>query len=128
MKVVAIDHVQLAMPAGGEAAARRFYGEVLGFTEVPKPEAMRARGGVWFQAGPVQVHLGVEPEMKPSLKAHPALVVTELDRYRARLAEAGCRWQDAAAEELPDVRRGHTWDPFGNRIELIEAHGRHVAR
>jgi catechol 2,3-dioxygenase-like lactoylglutathione lyase family enzyme len=126
MKVVAIDHVQLAMPTGGEAAARRFYGEVLGFTEVPKPEAMRARGGVWFQAGPVQVHLGVEPEMKPSLKAHPALVVTELDRYRARLAEAGCRWQDAAAEELPDVRRGHTWDPFGNRIELIEAHGRYV--
>ena len=124
MKVVAIDHVQLAMPAGGEAAARRFYGEVLGFTELPKPEAMRARGGVWFQAGPVQVHLGVEPEMRPSLKAHPALVVTEFDRWRAQLTAAGCRWQDAAADELPGVRRGHTWDPFGNRIELIEAYGR----
>jgi catechol 2,3-dioxygenase-like lactoylglutathione lyase family enzyme len=119
MKVVAIDHVQLAIPPGGEAAARRFYGEVLGFTEVPKPEAMRGRGGVWFQAGPVQVHLGVEPDMRPSVKAHPALVVTELDGWLARLAAAGCRWQDA--DDAPGTRRGHTWDPFGNRIELIEA-------
>lgn len=121
MKVVAIDHVQLAMPPGGESAARRFYGEVLGFTELPKPEAMRARGGLWFQAGPVQIHLGVEPDMRPSLKAHPALVVTDLDGGLARLAAAGCRWQDAVAEDMPGIRRGHTWDPFGNRLELIEA-------
>jgi catechol 2,3-dioxygenase-like lactoylglutathione lyase family enzyme len=117
MKVVAIDHVQLAIPSGGEDAARRFYGDVLGFTEVPKPEDMR--GGVWFQAGPVQIHLGAEPDMRPSLKAHPALRVTELDTWRARLAAAGCKWKDA--DEVPGTRRGHTWDPFGNRIELIEA-------
>lgn len=128
MKVVAIDHVQLAMPAGGEPEARRFYGEVLGLTEIPKPEAMRARGGLWFQAGPVQLHLGVEPDMRPSAKAHPALVVTELDRWRAQLAAAGCRWQEAAFEEMPGVRRGHTWDPFGNRIELIEAHGGYIGQ
>lgn len=121
LRVVAIDHVQLAYPPGGEAAARRFYGEVLGFTEIPKPEAMRGRGGMWFQAGPVQVHLGVEPDMRPSLKAHPALVVTELPAWQARLVAAGCRWQDAAADEQPGIQRGHTWDPFGNRIELIEA-------
>lgn len=121
MKVIAIDHVQLAMPPGGEAVARRFYGDVLGLVELAKPEAMRARGGVWFQAGPVQVHLGVEPDMRPSIKAHPALVVTDFDTWLARLAAAGCRWQDAVADELPGVRRGHTWDPFGNRIELIEA-------
>jgi catechol 2,3-dioxygenase-like lactoylglutathione lyase family enzyme len=119
MKVLAIDHVQLAIPPGGDAAARRFYGEVLGFTEVPKPEAMRARGGMWFQAGPIQLHLGVEPDMRPSLKAHPALVVTELSAWKARLAAAGCRWQDA--DEVRGTLRGHTWDPFGNRIELIEA-------
>ena len=110
MKVVAIDHVQLAIPPGSEAAARTFYGEVLGLPELPKPEAMRARGGMWFQAGPVQIHLGIE---------HPAFVVTELDAWLARLAAAGCRWQ--VADEIPGVRRGHTWDPFGNRIELIEA-------
>lgn len=121
MKVVAIDHVQLAFPPGGEAEARRFYGEVLGLAEIPKPEAMRGRGGMWFQAGPVQIHLGVEPDMRPSLKAHPALVVTELAAWQSRLVAAGCRWQDAG--EIPGTRRGHTWDPFGNRIELIEAPG-----
>ena len=119
MKIVAIDHVQLAIPPDGEPAARRFYGEVLGLVELPKPEAMRARGGMWFQAGPVQIHLGIEPGMRPSIKAHPALVVTELDTWLARLAAAGCRWQ--VADEIPGTRRGHTWDPFGNRIELIEA-------
>ena len=119
MKIVAIDHVQLAIPPGGEAAARAFYGEVLGLPELPKPEAMRARGGMWFQAGPVQIHLGIEPGMRPSSKAHPALVVTELDGWLAKLAAAGCRWQ--VADEIPGTRRGHTWDPFGNRIELIEA-------
>jgi catechol 2,3-dioxygenase-like lactoylglutathione lyase family enzyme len=150
MRVIAIDHVQLAIPPGGEPAARAFYSEVLGFVEVPRPEAMRSRGGLWFQAGPVQIHLGVEPDMRPSSKAHPALVVTELDAWLARLAAAGHRWQ--GADEIPGVpevpssqgvfdpcsahgadyadrksipcrraRRGHTWDPFGNRIELIEA-------
>jgi catechol 2,3-dioxygenase-like lactoylglutathione lyase family enzyme len=119
MKIVAIDHVQLAIPPGGEPAARAFYGDVLGLVEIPKPEPLRARGGLWFQAGPVQIHLGAEPDMRPSAKAHPALVVTELDGWLARLAAAGCKWQDAA--ELPGTRRGHTWDPFGNRIELIEA-------
>lgn len=117
MTVVAIDHVQLAIPPGGEPAARRFYGDVLGFAEVEKPEAMRARGGMWFQAGPVQIHLGIEPDMRPSQKAHPALVVDDLDAYLARLAAAGATWRDA--DELPGTRRGHTWDPFGNRIELI---------
>ena len=119
MKVVAIDHVQLAFPPGGEDAARRFYGEVLGFTELAKPDALRGRGGMWFQAGPVQIHLGVEPDMRPSLKAHPALVVTELASWQARLVAAGCRWKDA--DEVPGTRRGHTWDPIRNRIELIEA-------
>ncbi len=121
MKVVGIDHVQLAIPPGGEPAARAFYGDVLGFPELPKPEAMRGRGGMWFQAGPIQIHLGIEPDMRPSSKAHPALVVTELDAWLTRLAAAGCRWQ--IANEIPSVRRGHTWDPFGNRIELIETSG-----
>lgn len=118
MTVVGIDHVQLAIPPGGEEAARRFYGDVLGLSEVPKPEPLRARGGLWFQAGPVGLHLGIEEGMRASVKAHPALVVTDLDGHRARLTAAGARWRDA--DELPGTRRGHTWDPFGNRIELIE--------
>jgi len=119
MKVVALDHVQLAIPPGRDAEARAFYGEVLGFPELPKPEAMRARGGMWFQAGPVQIHLGIEPEMRPSVKAHPAFVVTDLPAWQARLVAAGFTWKDA--DDLPGTTRGHTWDPFGNRIELISA-------
>lgn len=118
MNVVAIDHVQLAIPPGGEPAARQFYGELLGFTEVPKPPVMAARGGMWFQAGPVGIHLGIEPDMRPSLKAHPALVVDDLDAFVVRLVAAGSRW--SPSDELPGTRRGHTWDPFGNRIELIQ--------
>lgn len=118
MQVVGIDHVQLAIPPGGEERARAFYGQVLGLVEVPKPPDMAARGGMWFQAGPVQIHLGIEPDMRPSAKAHPALVVVELDAYIARLASAGCAWKNA--NDLPGTRRGHTTDPFGNRIELIE--------
>jgi catechol 2,3-dioxygenase-like lactoylglutathione lyase family enzyme len=119
MPIVGVDHVQLAFPPGGEADARRFYGEVLGLVEIPKPEAMRARGGMWFVAGPIQIHLGLEPDMRPSTKMHPALVVDDLDAYCARLAAAGCEWRPD--DGLPGVRRGHTKDPFGNRIELIEA-------
>ncbi len=119
MTILSIDHVQLAISPGGEALARAFYGDVLGFVEVPKPEPMRARGGLWFTSGTVAIHLGIEPEMRPSVKAHPALVVRDLDGYIARLTAAGHAWR--ASDEIPNTRRGHTADPFGNRIELIEA-------
>ncbi|MCW5803321.1 MAG: VOC family protein [Deltaproteobacteria bacterium] len=125
MTVLGIDHVQLAIPPGGEERARAFYGATLGLVEVEKPAAMRGRGGMWFQAGPVQIHLGLEPEMRPSVKAHPALVVAGLDAYLARLAAAGYAWTEAT--DLPGIRRGHTTDPFGNRIELIERGGPVVA-
>ena len=115
MTVVGIDHVQLAIPPGGEAKARAFYIDVLGFHEVPKPEAMRARGGMWFAEG---IHLGIEDGMRPSVKAHPALLVRELAAVVARLATAGCEFVEA--HDQPGVRRGHIRDPFGNRIELVE--------
>ncbi len=115
MKIVRIDHVQLAIPPGGEAAARRFYGAVLGLTEIPKPEAMRARGGMWFEGG---IHLGIEEGMRPSAKVHPALVVESVDAVKQLLLAAGCEWRDA--DDLPGVKRGHTKDPFGNRIEITE--------
>lgn len=117
MGVVRIDHVQLAYPPGRDDEARRFYGEVMGFAEVEKPAAMAVRGGMWFQAGPVGIHLGVEPGFIASKKAHPALVVDDLDALVARVTAAGCPWKPS--DELPGVRRGHIQDPFGNRIELI---------
>jgi catechol 2,3-dioxygenase-like lactoylglutathione lyase family enzyme len=118
VNVVGIDHVQLPIPPGGEGAARAFYGELLGFVEVPKPPVMAARGGMWFQAGPVGIHLGIEPEMRASEKGHPALVVDDLDAFSARLTAAGFEWRPS--DEIPGTRRGHTRDPFGNRIELIQ--------
>lgn len=118
MTVLGLDHVQLAYPPDGDAQARRFYGEVMGFTEVEKPAPMRARGGMWFQAGPVGIHLGVEPGFRPSAKMHPALRVADLEALVARLVAAGFEWKPS--DELPGTRRGHTRDPFGNRIELIQ--------
>jgi catechol 2,3-dioxygenase-like lactoylglutathione lyase family enzyme len=120
--VLGIDHAQLAMPAGGEEAARAFYGGVLGLNEVPKPKPLASHGGCWFigaEAGsPFSIHLGVEADFRPARKAHPALLVADLDRLRARLAAAGAITVD---DERPiGVRRFYAFDPFGNRLELVD--------
>ena len=113
--------MQLAAPPGGEDAARRFYGELLGLAELEKPEALRGRGGVWFACGAHQLHVGIEQDFSPATKAHPALRVApgDLDRLAERLKGAGVevRWDDA----IPDARRFYIADPWGNRIELIGA-------
>lgn len=113
-----IDHIQLAMPPGGEADAEAFYHDVLGFTIVPKPPALAARGGRWFEQGGVRIHLGVEEDFRAARKAHPALVVAPFDALLARLSAVGVelRW----ADEGPGVRRAHVDDCFGNRLELID--------
>ncbi len=111
-------HVQLAMPRGREDEARAFYERVLGLEEVPKPSVLTARGGCWFREGAVELHLGVEEPFAPARKAHPAIVVDDLDAIRERLEEAG-----AAVTEnvlLDGHRRIHTSDPFGNRLELLQ--------
>jgi catechol 2,3-dioxygenase-like lactoylglutathione lyase family enzyme len=118
VRIVGIDHVQLAMPRGREADARAFYGDVLGMEEIPKPANLAARGGVWFAAGDRQVHLGVEDDFRPARKAHPALRVEDHDALRSRLAEGGyAPYED---EPLPGYRRFYVADPFGNRLEFIE--------
>jgi catechol 2,3-dioxygenase-like lactoylglutathione lyase family enzyme len=119
MRVVGLDHVQLAMPAGAEAAARRFYGELLGLTEVAKPAALADRGGCWFEGPGTIIHLGVEPGFTPARKAHPALLVDDLDACRQELASAGVPL--TPDDTLPHVRRFYAADPFGNRIEFIQA-------
>ena len=113
---VGIDHVQLGIPVGAEDEARRFYIDVLGLVEVPKPAVMAARGGAWFEAGEVRIHVGGEDPFVPAKKAHPALVMHGLADFVDRRGLT-VRWND----EIAGVVRCHVDDPFGNRIELIEA-------
>lgn len=120
MPVYGIDHVQLAMPAGGETLARRFYGDVLGLTEIPKPPNLAARGGAWFQCGPLQLHLGVEADFRPAKRAHPALLVRDLAQMIERLTGGGFEVK-YDPEPIEHFDRAFTADPFGNRIELLEA-------
>lgn len=117
-RLLALHHVQLAMPPGGEAAARAFYGGLLGLPEVAKPASLAARGGVWFERDGLRLHLGVERGFSPALKAHPAFLVAGLDAMRRRLEAAGCAV--SADEPLPGFDRLHVADPFGNRVELLE--------
>jgi catechol 2,3-dioxygenase-like lactoylglutathione lyase family enzyme len=118
MRIERIDHVQLAMPAGGEDAARRFYSGVLGIPEVPKPLELAVRGGVWFESGPLKIHLGIDPEFHAARKAHPALVVSGLESLIVSLLKAGYAVKEG--EGFSDGRHVYVWDPFGNRIELID--------
>jgi catechol 2,3-dioxygenase-like lactoylglutathione lyase family enzyme len=121
MRVLRLDHVQLAMPAGGEDLARAFYGNVLGLDEEPKAEPVRATGGVWFRGGEARVHLGVEPGFQPSRKAHPCFEVDSLDEALARCHAAGVAVSDAV--RLEGIRRCFVVDPFGNRVELMQRAG-----
>ncbi|MGO9602531.1 MAG: VOC family protein [Candidatus Binataceae bacterium] len=118
MKVTSIDHVQLAMPAGGEAEARAFYAGILGIREHPKPPHLARRGGCWFERGALKVHLGVEKEFAPARKAHPAFLVEDLPALVEALKQAGHKVVDD--EPLEGYERVYVDDPFGNRIELME--------
>jgi catechol 2,3-dioxygenase-like lactoylglutathione lyase family enzyme len=121
VQIIGLDHVQVAAPVGGESEARRFYGELLGLSELEKPEALRDRGGAWFACGAHQLHVGVARDFSPATKAHPALRVdpADLNPIAERLTAAGSavQWDDA----IPNTRRFYTADPWGNRIELIGA-------
>lgn len=117
--LTAVDHVQLAAPPGSEDRLRAYYVDVLGMTEIPKPPVLAARGGCWFQAGAVQLHLGIEADFRPARKAHPGLRVTGIEAYAERLASLGVQvtWDD----NLPGHRRFYSEDPVGNRLEFLEA-------
>ena len=117
-RVLALDHVQLAMPAGGEDRARAFYRDVLGLTEVAKPANLAARGGVWFASGSLKLHLGVEADFRPARKAHPALLVENLIALIEACASAG--FPATVDEPLEGYARAYLTDPFGNRIEVLE--------
>jgi catechol 2,3-dioxygenase-like lactoylglutathione lyase family enzyme len=115
-----LDHVQVAAPPGCEREARRFYGELIGLAELPKPEVLAGRGGAWFACGAQQLHVGVAEDFAAARKAHPALRVTDvadLERLAERLDHAGVavRWD----EDLPGAQRFSPEDPRGNRVELL---------
>jgi catechol 2,3-dioxygenase-like lactoylglutathione lyase family enzyme len=113
-----LHHVQLALPPGGEDVCRTFYCGVLGMTEVEKPPALAARGGLWVRADRLELHLGVEEDFRPQRKAHPGILVGDLDAVAARLTDHGrpVRWDD----DFPGMRRFYTEDDHGNRLEFLQ--------
>lgn len=117
-RIVGVHHLQLAMPAGQEADAERFYAGALGMERVPKPAHLAARGGCWFRADGLELHLGVEEGFRASAKAHPALRVQGLDALRSSLEATGAEVTEDA--RLAGHDRCYVRDPFGNRLELIE--------
>jgi catechol 2,3-dioxygenase-like lactoylglutathione lyase family enzyme len=119
--VYRVHHVQMAIPVGGEDDARAFYGDVLGFEEVPKPTALAARGGAWFRMADLEVHVGIDRDFVPARKAHPAFLVDDLDALAARLEDAGVEVRPDGL--FPGYRRFYVEDPFGNRIEFLQPDG-----
>ena len=117
-RVARIGHIQIAAPEGCEAAARDFYGSLLGLAEIEKPPALRARGGCWFQCGSQQLHVGVEKEFRAARKAHPAFLAARFEELRNALQERGVLVIDDA--ELPGIRRFYAEAPWGNRLEFLE--------
>ena len=117
-RVLGFDHVQIAMPPGREAEARAFYQGMLGIPEVAKPRELSGRGGCWFASGALKLHLGVESDFAPARKAHPAFIVTGLAALVAGLERNGFRITTDVP--LPGYERCFVYDPFGNRIELME--------
>jgi catechol 2,3-dioxygenase-like lactoylglutathione lyase family enzyme len=118
-RIVGIDHVQLSMPPGGEDEARAFYGSVLGLREVAKPGALAGRGGCWFASDSVAIHLGADRDHRPLAKAHPALLVADLEAVRSAITAAGIPIEDDDSGLA--VQRFYVRDPFGNRLELVDA-------
>lgn len=113
-----LDHVQVAAPTGSEETARAFYGQLLGMGEIPKPDVLLKRGGIWFQCGAHQLHIGVQDEFTAASKAHPAFAVNGIEALRNKLVSCGIE----IVEDVPleGVVRFHIRDPFGNRIEFVE--------
>jgi ubiquinone/menaquinone biosynthesis C-methylase UbiE len=117
-RIRSFDHIQVAVPRAEEARARWFYGDVLGLSEIPKPEALTGRGGAWYRCGDLALHVGLDDEFQPAHKAHPAFLVDDLEALRTRLVATGLPVHEDV--QLSGYRRFETRDPFGNRLEFME--------
>ncbi|MBE3554046.1 MAG: methyltransferase domain-containing protein [Thermicanus sp.] len=118
IKIKKLNHVQICIPVGEEEKARQFYGEILGFKEIPKPTPLLAHGGMWYQVGEIELHIGVENGEGGRSKRHPAFEVENLPEVRRYLETHGIQIQDE--QPIPSVNRFSFFDPFGNRIEFLE--------
>jgi len=117
-RIKGIDHILLAAPEGCEQAAKEFYSDILCMEEIEKPETLKKRGGVWFQFGGYQLHIGVETPFVPAKKAHPAFEVENIVELKEHLLTKGIEVIDDDART--DVKRFFVFDPFGNRLEFLE--------
>lgn len=116
-----INHLQICVPRDQEQEARSFYIDLLGLVEIPKPENLRANGGFWLSIAGIELHIGLEDQIHPS-KRHPAFEVEGLEEIKGYLFRHGVRIEDAPP--LPHHHRFSFYDPFGNRIELLERSGK----
>jgi catechol 2,3-dioxygenase-like lactoylglutathione lyase family enzyme len=115
-----IHHAQIPIPPGADAQAREFYCGVMGLPEIEKPEILRANGGFWMEVGDQQVHVSADPNPQPAnSKAHIAYEVSDLAEWKATLTAHGCNFKDG--ETIPGFIRAETRDPFGNRMEFLQA-------
>jgi catechol 2,3-dioxygenase-like lactoylglutathione lyase family enzyme len=112
-----LDHVQICIPFGAEGEARAFYTDLLGFTEIEKPDSLKANGGLWYQVGDIELHIGVENRDGYNSKSHPAFEVENIDEVRRYLEENGVPTKDE--KPIPGVKRFSFRDPFHNRIEFL---------
>lgn len=118
MAILCLEHVQIAIPIGSESRARDFYSGILGFLEIEKPASMAARKSIWFTSGSVNLHLGIEPDFHPAHRAHPAFIVQGMDAILTACTRAAISFKPDTS--FNGFRRVHVYDPFGNRLELME--------
>lgn len=119
MEILGVHHVQMTAPLGCESDARHFYGDILGLEEIPKPESLQGRGGVWFRTPVADLHIAArEKDTPPSNHRHLALQVKSVETLRLTLVEAGIKIEEAP--DVPGWRRFFAYDPFGNKIEFLE--------
>lgn len=109
---------KVVMPIGEEPSARHFWADKVGLDEVEKPVHLRPRGGCWFHTEPVWIHVGVDPNFTPATKAHPAIVVSDLDALKVQLVEGG--YSVNLGTQILGFRRFYTEDPFSNRVQFLE--------
>lgn len=117
-QIVRLQHAAVTVPTEELERAREFYTGLLGMIETPRPPEISARPGIWYTMGSTELHIqgrdGAPPEASDR---HPALVVDDIDGWRARFGEHGVEVIDQPT--LYGRRRFDIRDPFGNRIELM---------
>lgn len=116
-KFLGLDHVQVAAPPNSENEASSFYGDILGMEPIAKPLALQKNGGVWFQCGSHQLHIGIKEDFEGEAKAHPAFEIQNLSDFKQHLQDNDVAFQED--DKIPDVERIYVFDPFGNRLEFL---------